>query len=128
MPAGRFGPEPPGSGGDSPARGNRTRPSPPASPGGVLSGQDLIRPICNLTRDNRQGVCRGKGDNFFNALPAWNGAGASRLGDIGVGEIAAFAQEPGAMNRGAGVGQAIAEIRPARGIGIVRPPSCDLRL
>jgi len=26
VPAGRFGPEPPGSGGDSPARGNRTRP------------------------------------------------------------------------------------------------------
>ena len=39
MPAGRFGPEPPGSGGDSPARGNRTRPSPPASPGGVLTGE-----------------------------------------------------------------------------------------
>ena len=40
VPAGRFGPEPPGSGGDSPARGNRTRPSPPASPGGVPSGRD----------------------------------------------------------------------------------------
>ena len=41
MPAGRFGPEPPGSGGDSPARGNRTRSFPPASPGGVLSSEIL---------------------------------------------------------------------------------------
>ena len=39
MPAGRFGPEPPGSGADNPARGNRTRPFPPASPGGVLAGE-----------------------------------------------------------------------------------------
>jgi len=43
MPAGRFGPEPPGSEGDSPARGNRTRPSPPASPGRRPYRARLIR-------------------------------------------------------------------------------------
>ena len=54
MPAGRFGPEPPRSKGDSPARGNRTRSSPPVSPGGVLSGQDLICTEYNVNRDNCQ--------------------------------------------------------------------------
>ncbi len=38
VPAGRFGPEPPEREGDSPTRGNRTRPLPPASPGSVLPG------------------------------------------------------------------------------------------
>ena len=39
-------------------------------------------------------------------------ARVARLGDVGVGEIAAFEQEPRAVKLGAGVGQAIAEIEP----------------
>ncbi len=57
VPAGRFGPEPPGSGADNPARGNRTRPSPPASPGGVLAGEmigDVTIKGTNVKRWSRQ--------------------------------------------------------------------------
>ncbi len=59
VPAGRFGPEPPGSGADNPARGNRTRPCPPVSPGGVLTGEIGV---CNWTRDICQGCRRDKCD------------------------------------------------------------------
>ena len=54
VPAGRFYPEPPGSGADNPARGNRTRPYPPASPGGVPSGRDLICSECTYIGDKCQ--------------------------------------------------------------------------
>jgi len=43
MPAGRFGPEPPGNGADNPARGNRPRPCRPASPGWRPSGRECHR-------------------------------------------------------------------------------------
>ena len=41
VPAGRFGPEPPGSEADNPARGNRPRPCQPASPGRRPSGRSV---------------------------------------------------------------------------------------
>jgi hypothetical protein len=55
VPAGRIDPEPPENGADNPARRNRPRPSPPASPGGVLSGRDDA--LCNCNGDRRQEDC-----------------------------------------------------------------------
>jgi hypothetical protein len=71
----------------------------------------LIRAVCNLKGDKRQECVAGRETIFIYAFPAWNDPAASRPGDIGAGEIAAFEQEPRAMNLGAGVGQAIAEIQ-----------------
>ena len=50
MPAGRFYPEPPGSGGDRPARGNRPRPAGRRHPAASFKGE-MIRPSCTHIGD-----------------------------------------------------------------------------